>query len=153
VIQVISNLVSNAIKFTQQGTISVSARVSKGQQAIGPEEEKKYGASQELEKLNESYPHAQKEANKHDFVDAAVRKREEEETVVVNEGRTRGNWVLVGIKIWDQVLIPILSQSYFQSLPPSRLKAQVWDSLFARILLRLMVEKYGLKIIVILMES
>jgi signal transduction histidine kinase len=98
VIQVISNLISNAIKFTQQGTISVSAKVLTGHQAIGPEEEKKYGTSQELEKLNGSHPLERKEDKKYGFVDAAGGKTELKETVLINEGRTHRNWVLISIK-------------------------------------------------------
>jgi signal transduction histidine kinase len=98
VIQVISNLISNAIKFTQQGTISVSAKVLTGHHAIGPEEEKKYGTSQELEKLNGSHPLERKEDKKYGFVDAAGGKTELKETVLINEGRTHRNWVLISIK-------------------------------------------------------
>ena len=122
VIQVISNLISNAIKFTQQGTISVSARVIPGQETTGPEGEKKYGASQELEKLNGSYPLAQEEDDKHEFVDAAVRKREEEETVVVNEGRTRRNWVLVSIKDTGSGIDPDIVSKLFSKFTTKSLK-------------------------------
>jgi hypothetical protein len=41
-------------------------------------------------------------------------------------------------------LIPRLCRSYFQNLPPSLLKVQDWDFSFARVLLRLMGEEYGL---------
>jgi signal transduction histidine kinase len=122
VIQVISNLISNAIKFTQQGSISVSARVLPGQQAIGPVGEKKYGASQELEKLNGSYPLAKEEDNKHGFVDAAERKREEEETVVVNEGRTRRNWVLVSIKDTGSGIDPDIVSKLFSKFTTKSFK-------------------------------
>jgi signal transduction histidine kinase len=122
VIQVISNLISNAIMFTQQGTISVSARVITGQQAIGAEQEQKYGASQELEKVDGSYLLERKEDKKYGFVDAAVRKREEEETVVVNEGRTRGNWVLVSIKDTGSGIDPDIVSKLFSKFTTKSLK-------------------------------
>ena len=121
VIQVISNLIGNAIKFTQQGSISVSARVLPGQQAIGPEE-RKFGASQELGKLNGSYPLKQKEDKKQGFVDAAVRKREEVKTVVVNEGRTHGNWVLVSIKDTGSGIDPDIVSRLFSKFTTKSLK-------------------------------
>jgi len=121
VIQVISNLIGNAIKFTQQGSISVSARVLTGEQAIGPEEGK-FGASQELGKLNGSYPLAQKEDKKHGFVDAEVRKRGEVKTVVVNEGRTHGNRVLVSIKDTGSGIDPDIVSRLFSKFTTKSLK-------------------------------
>jgi signal transduction histidine kinase len=101
--------------------ISGSARIITGQQAIGPEEQKKFGDSQELEKLNESYSPTQKEDEKHGVVDSAVRKREEE-TVVVNEGRTRGNWVLVSIKDTGSGIDPDIVSKLFSKFTTKSLK-------------------------------
>lgn len=122
VIQVISNLISNAIKFTQQGIISVSAKVLTGHQAIGPEEEKNYGTSQELEALNGSYPLEQKEEKKHGYVDAAEGKTEPKETVLINEDKTLGNWVLVSIKDTGSGIDPEIGTKLFSKFTTKSLK-------------------------------
>jgi two-component system, OmpR family, sensor histidine kinase VicK len=51
-----------------------------------------------LEKLNGSHPLERKEDKKYRFVDAAEGKTELKETVLINEGRTHRNWVLISIK-------------------------------------------------------
>jgi hypothetical protein len=38
-------------------------------------------------------------------------------------------------------------QSYSQNLQQNHFKVQIWDCLFAKTLLKIMAEKYGLKII------
>jgi hypothetical protein len=61
--------------------------------------------------------------------------------------------VLVSIKDRGSGIDPdIVSKLFSKVYPPSRLKVRDWDYLFAKILLRLMGEKYGPKIIATIME-
>jgi signal transduction histidine kinase len=121
VIQVISNLISNAIRFTQQGTISVSAKVLPGYQAIGPGE-KELGTSQELEKLNGSYPLEHIASKKQGFVKAALGKGEHKEAVLINEGGMRWNRVLVSIKDTGSGIDPEIVSKLFSKFTTKSLK-------------------------------
>jgi signal transduction histidine kinase len=121
VTQVISNLISNAIKFTQRGTISMSAKVLPGNQLIGTKE-KTPGILQELEKLDGSYLLEQKVKEKHDNVDTRVEKKEQEETVLNSEGEIGGNQVLISIKDTGSGIDPEIVSKLFSKFTTKSLK-------------------------------
>ncbi|MGA7542034.1 MAG: HAMP domain-containing sensor histidine kinase, partial [Nitrososphaeraceae archaeon] len=121
VTQVISNLISNAIKFTQRGTISVSAKLLPGIQVIGTKE-KTPGISQELEKLDGSYPLEQEARVKQDNVDTRAEKKEQEETVLNNESEKGGNQVLISIKDTGSGIDPEIVSKLFSKFTTKSLK-------------------------------
>jgi signal transduction histidine kinase len=112
VIQVISNLISNAIKFTQRGT---------GNQLIGTKE-KTPGISQELEKLDGSYPLGQEARVKQDNVDTRVEKKEQEETVLKSESEKGGDQVLISIKDTGSGIDPEIVSKLFSKFTTKFLK-------------------------------
>ena len=121
VTQVISNLISNAIKFTQRGTISVSAKLLPRNQMIGTKE-KTPGISQELEKLDRSYPLEQEARVKQDNVDTRAEKKEQEETVLNNESEIGGNQVLISIKDTGSGIDPEIVSKLFSKFTTKSLK-------------------------------
>jgi signal transduction histidine kinase len=121
VTQVISNLISNAIKFTQRGTISVFAKVLRGNQLIGTKE-KTPGISQEQEKIDGSYPLEQKAKEKHDNVDTRIEKKEQEETVLNSESEIGENQVLISIKDTGSGIDPEIVSKLFSKFTTKSLK-------------------------------
>jgi signal transduction histidine kinase len=121
VTQVISNLISNAIKFTQRGTISVSAKLLPGNQVIGTKE-KTPGISQELEKLDGSFPLELEARVKQNNVDTRAEKKEQEETVLNNESEKGGNQVLISIKDTGSGIDPEIVSKLFSKFTTKSLK-------------------------------
>ncbi|MGI0001776.1 MAG: sensor histidine kinase [Nitrososphaeraceae archaeon] len=117
VTQVISNLISNAIKFTQRGTISVSAKVLRGCRVIGTKETAP-GISQELEIIHRSYPPDQKAKEIQVNADAFHYL----EAVLNNETEIVGNQVLVSVKDTGSGIDPEIVSKLFSKFTTKSLK-------------------------------
>jgi two-component system, OmpR family, sensor histidine kinase VicK len=80
------------------------------------------GTSRELQKLNGSYSLEHKADKKQGFVDAAEGKSERKEAVLINEGRMRGNRVLVTIKNTGSGIDPEIVSKLFSKVTTKSLK-------------------------------